>query len=251
MPTFSGKNVKNAINIGLNRLRLTRDQVKVDVIQKGRKGFLGIGRRDAEVKLTRIIPKKQVEPKRRPQPNRQKASAVHNYTADKHYDIKIKPTKVKQPKLSKSHLAIDKLEKYLDQIITLLGINVTMKVDFQASRRVKINLKTDKEGLLIGKHGLTINALQSLSEIYLDRLGFYHFYVELDTADYRQRRMEILGRLAKKTARDAVATGKPVYLDPMPSFERKKIHKTLEDSAHVTTYSAGREPYRAVVVAPK
>ena len=277
MSTFTGKTVDDAIQAGLQKLQIARAAAKVRVIQTGRKGFLGIGRRKAKVEITK---KEQPQPKASSlasQPARAHANSVrssqvrHTHSEASSSSQASFTIKQRQPARSHSdndryqrnnhhapvsrnqrnHEAVKQLENYLGHVIRLLGITATMKAEFKTRKQVKIDFRTNKEGLLIGKHGLTINALQALSRIYLNRLGIYHLYIELDTANYRQRRMEILGRLAEKTAREAVATGKPVYLDPMPSFERKKIHKTLEDSAHVMTYSAGREPYRAVVVAPK
>ena len=272
MSTFTGKTVSEAVQTGLKRLHIHRSSANVRIIQKARRGFLGIGRRKAKIKMSKKIQVQHPKPRPQFQPKAQLKSTSDDHTDQHrqkslHFTIKQKKPihlnrkyQVKREKPHRSHhlnrhqqnqVAIKKLESYLGDVIRLLGISAAMKAEFKTSKRVKIDFKTDKEGLLIGKHGLTINALQALSKIFLNRLGMYHLYVELDTANYRQRRMDVLGRLAEKTAREAVATGKPVYLDPMPSFERKKIHKTLEDSAHVMTYSAGREPYRAVVVSPK
>lgn len=273
MSVFTGKTVENAVQAGLKQLNLKRSAAKINVIQKGRHGFLGIGRRDAKVDVSRK-PEPKSKPRRTPKsfgssqasssyrrPSSHRASNSESQPQTSFTIKQRKPAAVsnvhdhnndnEMSRSQRNREAIKKLEGYLGRVIRLLGINATMKAEYKTRKRVKIDFKTDKEGLLIGKHGLTINALQALSEVYLNRLGIYHVYVELDTANYRQRRMDILGRLAEKTAREAVATGKPVYLDPMPSFERKKIHKTLEDSDHVMTYSAGREPYRAIVVAPK
>lgn len=104
---------------------------------------------------------------------------------------------------------------------------------------------------MIGKHGRTINALQSLAQVFLNHKRFSKLEVTLDVANYRERRVETLTRLAENMAREVVATGKPVYLDPMPSFERKQIHSVLADNEHVMTYSAGTEPKRAVVITLK
>ncbi len=264
MSTFTGKTVNDAVQAGLKSLKTSRSAVKIDVIQTARKGFFGIGRRSAKVKLI----KKQTGHQPSSQSSATRSDSQH-YSSTENASAAPRPTRkftIKQRRpnhfdhshdnktgrsMNRNQVAIKKLESYLGNIIRLLGISATMKAKFKNSKQIYIDFSTNKEGLLIGKHGLTINALQELSKVYLNRLGFYHLYVELDTANYRQRRMEILGRLSEQTAREAVATGKPVYLDPMPSFERKKIHKTLENSDHVTTYSAGREPYRAVVVAPK
>lgn len=257
MSVFTGKTIAEALQKGQDRFHQKQSQLKIKIVQKPRKGFFGFGKRMAKLEIVPTHPHHAHTIHK--SHSTQHSSTVKSFTIKLkkplHLNRSFKVKKVTVQHHATSHEnhqnAIKKLEKYLGDIIRQLGISATMETKMKSSKQVTINFKTDKEGLLIGKHGLTINALQELSKVYLNRLGLYHLYVELDTADYRQRRMDILGHLAKKTAREAVATGKPVYLDPMPSFERKKIHKTLQDSDHVMTYSAGREPYRAVVVAPK
>ncbi|MEJ6399990.1 RNA-binding cell elongation regulator Jag/EloR [Nicoliella lavandulae] len=251
MNTFTGKTVDEAIQKALNTLEIDKNDAIIKVIQKAKKGFFGIGKREAIVEVI----KKETEPAPvedteinediNEKASNAAKSASAEYNRNNHSDAK--PSQ----RAADADEAIDKLKTYLDAIIAQLGINSKSEIVFKNSKSVKINFDTQEEGLLIGKHGLTINALQTLAEIYLNRLGIYHVVVELDTANYRQRRLDVLEKLAEKTARDVVAEGKPVYLDPMPSFERKKIHKTLENHQYVRTYSAGREPYRAVVVVPK
>ena len=142
------------------------------------------------------------------------------------------------------------MQDYLATIVEQLGIDATIDAEAGGHRQVQLVFTTDKEGLLIGKHGRTINALQSLGQLFLNHHGAAHVELELDVANYRERRAAALTRLAESTAREVVATGKPIYLDPMPSFERKQIHAVLAKNRYVTTYSAGKEPHRAVVIEP-
>lgn len=144
--------------------------------------------------------------------------------------------------------AVRDLSAYLLEIVKELGITADLDVDF-GNRYATLNFDTAKQGLLIGKHGRTINALQDLAQVYMNHHGASHVNVVLDVDDYRDRRAATLKRLAESTAREAIATGKQVFLDPMPSFERKLIHAELADNHHVTTFSEGRDPHRAVVVA--
>ena len=144
--------------------------------------------------------------------------------------------------------AIRDLSAYLLEVVKQLGIAADLDVDF-GNRYATLNFNTAKQGLLIGKHGRTINALQDLAQVYMNHHGASHVNVVLDVDDYRDRRVATLKRLAESTAREVIATGKQVFLDPMPSFERKLIHAELANNHHVTTFSEGREPHRAVVVA--
>nr|WP_290123445.1 RNA-binding cell elongation regulator Jag/EloR [Lentilactobacillus otakiensis] len=144
-----------------------------------------------------------------------------------------------------------KLANYLNDVLEAMGFSFKLKLDLKSRHSIYIDIDTDQESRLIGRHGRTINALQNLSQIFINRLGANNVNVELDTANYRSRRSESLVQLADKTARNAIANGKPVYLNPMPAFERKQIHNALADNDHVMTYSTGKEPHRVIVVAPK
>jgi len=144
--------------------------------------------------------------------------------------------------------AVRALCEYMLAVVKELGVTADLDVDF-GNRYANLNFDTAKQGLLIGKHGRTINALQDLAQVYMNHHGASHVNVVLDVDDYRDRREATLARLAESTARDVVASGKQVFLDPMPSFERKLIHAELANNHHVSTFSEGREPHRAVVVA--
>lgn len=144
--------------------------------------------------------------------------------------------------------AVRDLCEYMLAVVKELGVTADLDVDF-GNRYANLNFDTAKQGLLIGKHGRTINALQDLAQVYMNHHGASHVNVVLDVDDYRDRREATLARLAESTARDVVASGKQVFLDPMPSFERKLIHAELANNHHVSTFSEGREPHRAVVVA--
>lgn len=256
MTIFTGKTEESAVAIGLKTLATTRDQVTVRVVTAARKGWLGIGRKaaqvDVQLKATATQPAPTDAPKRPAKPA----------TAPKvahHAPVKVQPTPAQaaQPApgpqaqtQANRQAAITAVADYVMTIIQHLGIQAQVEVQQPARRQVKLSLSTDKEGLLIGKHGRTINALQSLAQLFLNHHGAAHVMVELDVADYRERRTATLARLAENTAREVVASGKPIYLDPMPSFERKQIHATLAKNQYVTTYSAGKEPHRAVVIEP-
>ncbi|UQS84729.1 protein jag [Apilactobacillus apisilvae] len=233
MSTFTAKTVDDAIEQGLSKLNLKKNNAQINIVQKSRKGFFGIGRKNAIVEIDEITQNKPVD----------------NKTEDKPKENKI----VKRPKNRKdiNEEALKDLVSYLEPIVKELGIQAELEPKLVNRKFAEINFVTNQEGILIGKHGLTINALQDLSQIYLNHLGFSRLSIQLDTADYRHRRVETLKKLAEKTAREAVASGQPVYLDPMPSFERKVIHSELENSPHVETISSGREPYRSVVIEPQ
>lgn len=257
MTIFTGKTEEMAVATGLKTLATTRDQVTVQVVTAARKGWFGIGRKAAQVdvrlKGAAAKPAPAESVKHPATPATIKATGAQHEPAKPQSPTAkpaSQPTVPNAKAQANRQAAIAAVADYVMTIIHQLGIQAQVEVQHPARRQVKLCLSTDKEGLLIGKHGRTINALQSLAQLFLNHHGAAHVVVELDVADYRERRTTTLARLAENTAREVVASGKPIYLDPMPSFERKQIHAALAKNRYVTTYSAGKEPHRAVVIEP-
>ncbi|MCF6515399.1 KH domain-containing protein [Lactobacillus sp. S2-2] len=226
MTIFKSTSIEEATKQGIETLGLSRENVEINIVQNPTKGFLGLFKKPA---IVEIIKKEQH--------NEKKVTEVNEKLIKSNRD--------------KKEESVSDLVEYLESIIQELGINAKSEVKFINNKHVYINFRADKEGLLIGKHGRTINSLQDLSLIYLNNLGINHLNIELDTANYRSKRKDVLENLARKTARNVMATGKPIYLDPMPSFERKIIHSALENSEYVMTYSTGLEQRRSIIIAPK
>ncbi|PAK84374.1 RNA-binding cell elongation regulator Jag/EloR [Lentilactobacillus parakefiri] len=236
MTIYSGKTIQDAVEQGLTALSLTSDQVEVTVIQQPKNGFLGFGRKLAQVELVKKShPQQQTNTKKS---SSQPVSDLNNQVEETENTVDIEEVS-------------QKLANYLNDVLEAMGFSFKLKLDLKNRHSIYIDIDIDQESRLIGRHGRTINALQNLSQIFINRLGANNVTVELDTANYRSRRSESLVQLADKTARNAIANGKPVYLNPMPAFERKQIHNALADNDHVMTYSTGKEPHRVIVVAPK
>jgi len=117
-------------------------------------------------------------------------------------------------------------------------------------KQVQLVLTGEKIALLIGKRGQTLNSLQYLTQLVLNRYSNQYLTVILDAEDYRNRRNETLIQLAHRLAQKAVKTGKDVALEPMPSYERKVIHTALSENNRVKTFSDGAEPHRFIVITP-
>ncbi|HBF74706.1 MAG TPA: RNA-binding protein [Lactobacillus sp.] len=252
MTLYTSETVDGAIQNALQQLQLDKSQVEVTVLTQPRKGFFGIGARKAKVE---VKPAVKDQPEVADHQIDETPSAMDTKTTiepEITTDSESKPVTetTEGPTVDRQaeyRQVATELNQYLSEIVSQLGIDATSQVEVK-HRHVTINFETEQEGLLIGKHGRTINALQSLAQVYLNHKRFSKLEVTLDVASYRERREETLTCLAENMAREVVATGKPVYLDPMPSFERKQIHSVLADNEHVMTYSAGTEPKRAVVI---
>lgn len=145
---------------------------------------------------------------------------------------------------------IEEAEKFLIGVADKMGVEVTVNTE-KDGKFIHFTLSGEKIALLIGKRGQTLNSLQYLAQLVLNRYSEQYYTVMLDAEDYRKRRNETLIQLAERLAQKAVKTGKHVALEPMPSYERKVIHTALVDNKKIRTFSDGAEPYRHIVIAPK
>ena len=146
----------------------------------------------------------------------------------------------------------DNIREFLDSVFKAMGLTVTIQIEKEEdSNVVNVDLKGDDMGVLIGKRGQTLDALQYLTNLAVNKNSEEYVKVKIDTEDYRKRRRETLENLAKNIAYKVKRTKRPVSLEPMNPFERRVIHSTLQNDKFVTTHSEGEEPYRHVVVTLK
>lgn len=145
---------------------------------------------------------------------------------------------------------IEEAEKFLLDVSEKMGAPVTINVE-KNGKQVKLILSGEKIALLIGKRGQTLNSLQFLTQLVINRFSGQYLNVMVDAEHYRERRNDTLIQLAQRLAQKAVQTKKEVSLEPMPSYERKIIHTALVENKKIKTYSSGEDPHRHIVIAPK
>lgn len=159
-----------------------------------------------------------------------------------------------------SRLAIVKLTVNVDpvmeakQFLTDVCKQMDVEVNIESTidgKYVYFQLNSDKTGLLIGKRGQTLNALQILTQVVLNRFSEEFMNVILNAENYREKREETLVLLANRLANKVIKEKKEISLEPMPSFERKIIHAALADNEKIKTYSVGTDPHRHLVISPK
>lgn len=157
-----------------------------------------------------------------------------------------KPAKIKaRIKMSTENVT----KKFLDDVFHAMGIKASSNVKFdQENATIDINIDGDEMGVLIGKRGQTLDSLQYLVSLVVNKKSENYIKVKLDTENYRARRKETLENLAKNIAFKVKRTRKPVSLEPMNPYERRIIHSALQNDKYVETYSEGEEPYRKVVI---
>jgi spoIIIJ-associated protein len=144
---------------------------------------------------------------------------------------------------------VEETQVYLSQVIANMNVEAEIKMDV-VGNHVNFELSGDNIAVLIGKRGQTLNALQYLLHLAINKDGKQFYTVSLDAEGYRQRRKDTLESLAGKMADKAVRLNKKVALEPMPSFERKIIHSALQSNKNINTYSDGVEPHRHIVIKP-
>ena len=245
MSKFTGETVDLAIQKGLSTLQITKENAKIDVIQEAKKGFLGFGKQDAIVSIEEI----------------QTMEVVVDEEVKKEIieELVVKDAEETTPEISEQEVELVELVNLTDdEAVTALAVYLTdITRDLDAPAMVKVsrkkgiitfNLETEKKGLLIGKHGKLLNGIQYLAQVYIHRIAKNRLSVVVNVGDYRERREAIIERLAKQTLRNVRETGQPVFLEPMPAFERKQVHSILSSESDISTHSEGNEPHRYLVV---
>ncbi|HDT8016348.1 TPA: protein jag [Enterococcus faecalis] len=219
MPIYEGNTIEEATQKGLQALGLTKEDVTIDVLDEGKKGFLGLGKKLAQISM---------EPTAIPSLSEESTHSLENL---------------------EDEAAITELAMYLTNISNELNAPAMVRIA-RENGNIIFHLETEKQGILIGKHGKVLNALQYLAQVFIHRIASNKLSIVVNVGNYREKRHEILERLAKRTAEKAKRTGRPVFLEPMPAFERKQIHHTLSKDEQIKTHSEGDEPYRYLVVEP-
>ena len=222
------KNVNDAVKLALEELGVSEDKVTVEVIDEGAKGFLGLGARDAVVKVT-------VKEDNKAQQTEKAAPAA-------------KPA---SKKVVSDEAPEEVAAKFLGDIFKAMELDVNIDAKEGEDNTVSIDISGDNMGIVIGKRGDTLDSLQYLTSLVVNKHSEDYIKVSIDTENYREKRTDALLALSKRLSENVARTGKKFTLEPMNPYERRIIHSSLQDNEDVTTYSIGSEPYRKVVIAPK
>lgn len=254
--TQIGATPKEAISLALQQLGKTLEQVDVEVLQEGRKGFLGFGARAAEVRVT---VKEVVEVKE--DSSVEKELIVEKVLADSELkregNIEESIQNGQASQIQTDHEEqqdhdnpIEETKAYLFNIAKEMGIS-DLKIASQVEgKNIYFKLESEKAALLIGKRGQTLNSLQQLAQLVLNKSAKSFTMLTLDVENYRERRQEALELLANRMADKAIRQNHKVEFEAMPSYERKIIHNALANRIDIETYSEGTEPNRYLVIEP-
>lgn len=153
-------------------------------------------------------------------------------------------------RVEEKYNAVNEAKSFLDKIFSTMEINPTINVT-NTEDKIVINLTGENLGILIGRRGDTLDSLQFLLNLVINKNSDKRIKVILDVENYRSKREDTLFKLAKRLSDKAKRTGKKIVLEPMSPHERRLIHMSLQDDYRINTYSEGEEPYRKVVIVPK
>lgn len=238
MPVYEGTTIEAAIQHGLKLLGVTKEQVTIKILDQGKKGFLGIGKKEAQVSLEL----KEVE--------QQTTEISQTIVEEEKPANEVSPvTRTQTLESLDNEEALKQLAIYLAEITKQMDAPATVTMSHE-DHLIVFQLDTEKQGLLIGKHGKMLNAIQYLAQVFIHRVAKNKLSIVVNIGNYREKRQAILQRLAERTAEKVDRTGRPIFLEPMPAFERKQIHAALSKKDYVKTHSEGEEPYRYLVVEP-
>lgn len=270
----TGKNEEEAISKALAQLGLDRDDVSVEILERAKSGFLGLGSCPAKVRVSygpeeeepapvesAPVQEKTEQPaaKSEPRKNPEKRSAPK---AEKKADkpVREKPVQEKSaPEQSKAQPQpvslgeevddekAQAIRTFLSGLLSQMESNAQVKVYLPEKGRYRVILEGENLGALIGRRGETLDAIQQLTSYAVNRTGG-RVRVQLDAEGYREKREQSLQNLARKVAGKVVKYRRSVTLEPMNAYERHVIHATLQDMENITTHSTGTEPNRRVVI---
>lgn len=220
----TGRTEDEAIAAALAELGMERDDVSVEIIERAKSGFLGIGASPAVVKVSYEAPDEPAEAE--PEAPAAEAAAVEVEESAEYAGIR----------------------SFLDGLLKRMGVEAQIEISPRDNKGVNVNLSGPNMGAVIGRRGETLDAIQHLTNYVVNRGSEKHLHISVDAESYRAKREESLVRLAEKMAAKVIKYKRSMALEPMNSYERHIIHTALQDYKGVTTSSTGTEPNRRVVV---
>ncbi|MEG1847425.1 MAG: RNA-binding cell elongation regulator Jag/EloR [Lachnospiraceae bacterium] len=227
----TAKTMDDAITEACQHFTVTSDKLEIEVIEEGSNGFLGFNAKQAKIRAS--------------------VKSAVSYTAVP-ADTDISEEKKKVTVDVDGHTVEEQAKQFLKEVFEAMNMAVAVTLQFnQEDNTLDIDLSGEEMGILIGKRGQTLDSIQYLTSLVVNRGVADYIRVKVDTENYRKRRKETLENLAKNIAFKVKRSKHPISLEPMNPYERRIIHSALQDDKYVTTHSEGEEPFRKVVVTLK
>lgn len=297
----SAKTLDEAITNALLQLGASSEQVDIEVLENGSKGFMGLLRKDAKIRATLKAGEEPVIEASEPISNVTVSEEEKKEPAEETKPVKpAKPAPVEAVTVTGEKVVIDdtiekrlrevnsarhqerrsekreerrpekpvyeapvyeipadaeevqeKVKAFLIELLGAMGIQAKIETQFSKEGIMEVSIDGEGMGVIIGKRGATLDSLQYLATLVVNKGRADHVRLKLDTEGYRARRQETLEKLAINLAKKVKRTGHRVVLEPMNPYERRIIHSVLQSDRSVETHSDGEEPYRKVIISPK
>lgn len=257
----TGKTIEDAVRSGLVRLGRMKEEVDIEILEEPKSGFFGFGSKPARVRITEKADVTPV-PSDVVQAELEKEVLVEEpQISEPSEDIKAAEASVSDGEEDEvSEAVVNEPEEavfrrrsaakgkaFLQEVLKNMGIDVVIEKMIK-SDKILLHLHGKNLGILIGKHGQTLDALQYLTNLTTNQGENARYFIMLDVENYRHRREETLKQLAHRLANRVKQNGESVTLEPMNGYERKIIHVALQNDSEVRTESEGKDPYRHVVI---
>ena len=226
----TAKTIEDAVKNACEEMQVSQDKVSVEVLEYPKKGFLGLGSALAKV---RVSYEEEEDP----------AASEEKFQVQG--DTQTANSQVAKAKVAKARVALD----FLEELFRQMGLSdVEAVIDSQDEHSASIILSGSDVGVVIGRRGETMDAIQYLTGLVANRMEGEYFRISLDSGGYREKRAKTLEELAIRLAKNAVKTGKSSTLEPMNPYERRIIHSTVQTVEGASSHSVGEEPNRRVVI---
>ncbi len=285
---ISAKTVDEAITKACISLETSSDNLEIQVVTEGSSGFLGFGSKPAVIRVKRKTPEASFESilneEEKPAPKKEEKKSEKTEHCEKKQDTPVraarpqkkenfrekraerqerpaeknaeKPAPRERKVVIRSEEEILRIQQeartFLEGVFKAMELEVAIEMKYDKENdNLDVDFSGEDMGILIGKRGQTLDSLQYLTSLVVNKEEGGYIRVKLDTENYRSRRKDTLENLAKNIAFKVRKTRKPVSLEPMNPYERRIIHSALQGNKYVETYSEGNEPYRHVVIALK
>ena len=247
----TAKTVEEAVAAALSELNITAEEAVIEVLEEGKKGLFGFFGKDAKVRVTakEVVVEETVVETAAPEAAPVVETVVETEVKEE-APVATEERVARAPKkFVVSDESVAKAREFLQKVFNAMKIDVVMeKFVNKNDGTVTFKLHGADMGILIGKHGQTLDSLQYLTNLVANKNSAERVRVIIDVEDYRDRRIETLNRLAYRLADKVKRSGERVALEPMNPHERKIIHMALQNDRRVTTLSEGDEPFRHVVI---
>lgn len=258
----TGKSVDEAVREALKELNISREKAEIEILDEGQKGFLGlIGSKDATVKvwpredetksILNEIFNEEIETEKSQEVVHDdvELEIENNEVSTEEVEEVIDEEEGTKSIEEENQEILDAAREFISKILDTFELENSVEMELKDNvLTINVNGDENRLGILIGKRGVTLDSIQYILNLIVNKKSSRYIRVNLDSSGYREKRKETLINLAKKMANKVTKTGRSVKLEPMNSYERKIIHTALQDYEGVLTHSEGKDPFRKVVI---